>query len=104
MWRKRKPNYFMVVAPDMWSQEEITNTNVTDKNTVKRVSTLVNVSCSDISTKQLNPNLVNPTSIIANGVPIEAINTDGMWNPTDKADIDELVNNFAEQAEKKIKK
>lgn len=100
MWRKTKPHVVQAVPPSEWFEPQFQNVTIDGKIQ----SNLVNVSCEDINKLQLNPNLVNAKSIIENGVPITSSSTSGLLNPTDQADIDEIVNQFAQNVESQMSK
>lgn len=85
MWRK-KPHEAVLVGASHWTEKVPTTEPMEKGENLKHIIKVKD--CSEICEEQLDPTVVNATSIVKDGIVIDAGDPSNLLTPTDRADIE----------------
>lgn len=83
-----------LAAPSGWTQKEMTVTPIVSEDGVRQEVSFLDVPCSTISDRQLNPEDVKLETIIMTGAIIDPGNFRKILNNTDPAEIEQHRDKF----------
>lgn len=96
-WRRENYKPLMVVAPEMWEQQE--RYVEPEKNGVQR-TTIVVVPNREINKRQLDPRKITLDSLLEQGITIDPGQIQNMLDLRDPAEIESFNNEYLQHAYK----